>query len=121
MDRFTLWINHGLKHARWPANRMARVALLLALLPLVAGIFLAQSGQIVTSSRHVESLQKELGDLQRDNARLLASISEERSTAHLKERATALGFRPAETADYVRVPIGLHDDMLPLRLGYLNP
>ena len=41
--RLTEWIDHGLKYARWPLSRAARVALVVALALLLVGVYLVQS------------------------------------------------------------------------------
>lgn len=121
MNRLSGWIDHGLKYARWPADRAARVALLMALLLSIAGIHLAQSSAIVTANRRVEELRRELQDTHRRNALLMASIGEAAMAAKLKQRAEALGFKPADRIEFVGVPVNLHDDMPSLRDGVVNP
>jgi hypothetical protein len=121
MNRLSVWINHGLKLARWPVDRAARVALLVALLMAIASIQLAQSGAIVTANRRVEALRAELQDLRRRNGLLLTTIGDAASAARLKERAEKLGFQPAESIEFVAVPKRLRDDMPSLRDGYLGP
>ncbi|HEY4691252.1 MAG TPA: hypothetical protein VIK33_18220 [Anaerolineae bacterium] len=121
MNRLTEWIDHGLKRARWPTSRAARVALIVSLGLLLVGVYLVQSSQIVMSTRHVESLRQELTELRRENALRLASISELASVVKLLERAKALGFQPADVVEFIVVPIVLHDDAPSLREGYLNP
>lgn len=126
--RLTEWIDHGLKYARWPPpleilgfrhtrvggrwplSRAARVALVVALALLLVGVYLAQSGQIVTAGRHVETLRRDLASLRRENALRLASIAEAASGVKLLERAAALGFQPAERVEFVMAPAALRDD-----------
>ena len=121
MSRLSVWLNHGLKVARWPTDRLVRVALLVALILSVAGIHLAQSGAIVAANRRVEALWRELQGLQRRNALLLVSIGEATAAERLEQRAEALGFQPAGLIEFVSVPFELHDDMRSLRDGYLRP
>jgi len=121
MNRLSGWIDHGLKVARWPASRAARVALLLALGLSILGTYLVQSSQIVAANRHVETLQRDLMALRRQNALRLESIAEATTAAKLIERAKALGFQPAEIIEFVSVPTNLHDDTPALRDGYRNP
>ncbi|MGH2592823.1 MAG: hypothetical protein ACRDGG_04860 [Anaerolineae bacterium] len=121
MNRLSGWIDHGLKVARWPASRAARVALLLALGLSILGTYLVQSSQIVAANRHVETLQRDLLALRRQNALRLESIAEATTAAKLIERAKALGFQPAEMIEFVWVPTNLHDDTPALRDGYRNP
>lgn len=121
MNRLTEWIDHGLKYARWPASRAARVALLVALGLLLVGVYLVQSSQIVTSSRHVETLRRDLDELRRENALRLSVIAEATSAERLLERAAALGFQPAEVVEFVALSTMIGDDVPTLRDGYLDP
>ena len=121
MNRLSIWLNHGLKHARWPAARAARLVLLVALILSLAGIHLAQSSAIVAANRRVEALRRELQDLERRTALRLTSIGETTAVAKLKQRAAALGFQPAERIEFVVVPAGVRDDMPSLRDGTLRP
>ena len=121
MNRLSGWIDHGLKVARWPASRAARVALLLALGLSILGTYLVQSSQIVAANRHVETLQRDLMALRRQNALRLESIAEATTAAKLIERAKTLGFQPAEIIEFVSVPTNLRDDAPALRDGYRNP
>lgn len=121
MNRLTEWIDHGLKYARWPASRAARIALLVALGLSLVGVYLVQSSHIVTASRHVETLRHDLMILRRENALRLSSIAAASSAVRLVERAAALGFRPAEIVEFVVLPTLLRDDAPSLRDGYLDP
>ena len=121
MNRLTEWIDHGLKYARWPPSRAARIALLVALGLSLVGVYLVQSSHIVTASRHVETLRRDLMILRRENALRLSSIAAAGSAARLLERATALGFQPAEIVEFVAMPTPLRDDAPSLRDGYLEP
>ncbi len=121
LNRLGGWIDHGLKVARGPASRAARVALLLALELSIVGIYLVQSSQIVAANRHVETLQRDLLALRRQNALRLAAIAGATTAAQLTERAQALGFQPAETVEFVWVPVDLRDDRPTPRDAYLIP
>jgi hypothetical protein len=121
MNRLTEWIDHGLKYARWPASRAARIAVLVSLGLLLASAYLVQTGQIVTASRHVEMLRRDLTALRRGNALRLSAISELTSAARLIERARALGFEFAEAIEYVVMDAALHDDAPSLRDGNPDP
>lgn len=115
MNRISVWIDHGLKVARWPASRTARVSLVLALALLMLGAYLVQSSQIVVSNRHVETLRNDLDVLRRQNALRLESIAEATNAQKMMERAKALGFVPAEVVEFVSVATSLHDDTPSLR------
>ena len=109
-QRFTAWLNQGLKRQHWSARRVTQMALLMALGVMVAALYLVQSSQIVTSTRQVQQLREELADLQRDNADLSMKISLSSTRAQLQQRATALGFALTENVLYVAVPHMPQDD-----------
>lgn len=121
MNRLSVWIDHGLRAARWPASRAARLALLLALGVSILGIYLVQSGQIVAANRHVETLRNDLLTLRRQNALRLESIAEATTVTKLVERAQTLGFVPAEVVEFIAVPVSLRDDTPSLRDVYVDP
>ena len=110
MNRLTEWIDHGLKRARWPASRAARIAVFLSLALLLAGVYLVQSSQIATTNRRAEAMRRALTELRRENALRLSRIAELTSAARMLERAGALGFQAAEIVEFVRVPVVIHDD-----------
>jgi len=110
MNRLTEWIDHGLKRARWPASRAARIAVFLSLALLVADVYLVQSSQIATTNRRAEAMRRALTELRRENALRLSRIAELTSAARTLERAGALGFRVAEIVEFVRVPVVIRDD-----------
>lgn len=121
MNRIGVWIDHGLKNARWPVDRARQMILLVVLAALIAGAYLLQSSQIVTTSRHVETLREELDGLRRHNSQLLSSIAQATTGENMLSRAAALGFEPATTIEFVRVSMALHDDTPSLREGYAQP
>jgi len=109
-QRLAAWINQGLKRQHWSARRVTQMALLLTLGVMVAALYLVQSSQIVTSTRHVQLLREELGAVQRENADLSMKISLSSTRAQMQQRATALGFAPTENVLYVAVPHLPQDD-----------
>jgi hypothetical protein len=115
------WIDHGLKRARWPASRTARMVLILGLGLSIVGAYLVQSSHIVAANRHVETLRSDLLTLRRQNALRLESIAEATTAAKMMERARALDFVPAEMIEFVTLPFGLDDDTPTLRDVYANP
>lgn len=121
MNRLSGWIDHGLKNAHWPVSGATRASLLLVLGLLIAGTYLMQSSQIVTTSRHIETLRSELIDLRRSNSLLLVSISQTTSAKRMMERAVANGFKPAEIIEFVTVATSLQSDAPSLRDGYISP
>ncbi len=109
-QRFTAWINQGLKRQNWSARRVAQMALLIALAVIVAALYLVQSSQIVTSTRQVQLLRDELSQLQQSNADLAMKISVMTTRAQLQQRATALGFSYTGNVLFVAVPHLPQDD-----------
>jgi cell division protein FtsL len=107
---FSDWVNQGLKHARWPISRVLQMGVLIAICAAVAVLYLVQSSQIVTTTRHVDSLREQLATLQRENAELTLQISAAGSVEQLKQRAQALGFEPAQTVMYLPVQALPADD-----------
>ena len=98
-----LW-THGVKQPNWPVGPVAvRLGLVLSLIGLLAGLYLAQAGEIATTGRHIEALRQQRDELQRENAELLDQIAVEGSILRLQERATKLGFVPATQVEYLKV------------------
>jgi len=98
-----LW-KHGARRPSWPVGPVAvRLGLLLALVGLLAGLYLAQASEIATTGRRIESLRQQRDELQRENAELLDQVSIEGSIPRLQERAARLGFVPATQVEYLRV------------------
>jgi len=99
----SLW-THGAKQPSWPVGPVAvRLGLLLALVGLLAALYLAQASEIATTGRRIESLRQQRDELQRENAELLDQVAIEGSLPRLQERAARLGFAPAAQIEYLRV------------------
>ncbi len=109
-QRFTAWLNQGLKYQSWSARRVAQMGLLIALGVVVAALYLVQSSQIVTSTRQVQLLREELTELQQANADLAMKISLISTRAQLQQRAEALGFSITGNLLFVGVPHMPQDD-----------
>jgi cell division protein FtsB len=109
-QRFTAWLNQGLKRQNWSARRVAQMGLLIALGVVVAALYLVQSSQIVTSTRQVQLLREELAELQQTNADLAVKISLMTTRAQLQQRAESLGFAPTGNLLFVAVPHLPQDD-----------
>jgi Tfp pilus assembly protein PilN len=120
-QRWTAWIDQGLKPERWSATRLARLGLLLGIVLAVAGLYLLQSSEIVTASRRVQALSDQLTQLQQDNAELVAEIGELGSIEQLRRRAEALGFQAAQTMVYLPVRYLPLEDQPSLQDIYLPP
>ena len=109
-QRFTAWLNQGLKRQNWSARRVAQMGLLIALGVVVAALYLVQSSQIVTSTRQVQQLRDELTELQQANADLAMKISVMTTRPQLQQRAESLGFGPTGNLLFVAVPHVPRDD-----------
>ncbi len=104
------WVNQGLKQAHWSMSFLMRVALMMVIVAAFAILYLVQSSQIVTMSRHVQQLQVDLVQLQQDNAQLALQISAVGSVDRLQARAEKLGFVPAAGIIYLPVKSQPVDD-----------
>ena len=109
-QRFTAWLNQGLKRQNWSTRRVAQMGLLIALGVVVAALYLVQSSQIVTSTRQVQLLREELAELQQANADLAMQISTMTTRAQLQQRAESLGFASTGNLLFVAVPHLPQDD-----------
>ena len=109
-QRFTAWLNQGLKRQNWSVRRIAQMGLLIALGVVVAALYLVQSSQIVTSTRQVQLLREELAELQQANADLAMKISLMTTRAQLQQRAESLGFAITDNLLFVAVPHLPQDD-----------
>ena len=109
-QRFTAWLNQGLKRQNWSARRVAQMGLLIALGVVVAALYLVQSSQIVTSTRQVQLLREELVQVQQANADLAMKISVMTTRAQLQQRAETLGFAATGNLWFVAVPHLPQDD-----------
>ena len=114
-NRFTDWANQGLKMAHWPVSRVARLGLLIGIGVAIAALYLLQSSEIVTASRHVQSLRGDLAQLRHTNADLAVAISKAGSVDQLKQRAQAMGFESAQSVVYLPVHTLPVDDAPSLR------
>jgi hypothetical protein len=96
--------SHGAKQSSWPVGPVAvRLTLVVALLGLLAGLFLLQASEIAVTARRVETLRQKRDDLRRENADLLDQIAVEGSIPRLQDRAAKLGLAPASQVEYLPV------------------
>ena len=95
---------HGTKQPTWPVGPVAlRIALLIALAALLAGLYLWQASEIATTGRRIEMLRQQQQALVRENSDLLDQIAIEGGIQKLQERASRLGFTPATQVEYLPV------------------
>ena len=95
---------HGTRKPDWPVGPVAvRLALLVVLAGLLAGLYLWQASEIATTGRRIEILRQHKQELERENAELVDQIAVEGSVPRLQERASRLGFVPANQAEFLQV------------------
>src|SRR5512136_1999775 len=86
---------HGTRKPAWPVGPVAvRLALLVVLAGLMAGLYIWQASEIATTGRRVEMLRQRKLELERENADLIDQITMDGSIPRLQERASRLGFVP---------------------------
>jgi hypothetical protein len=96
--------SHGIKQPNQPIGPVTvKLALFLALIGLVAGLYLWQASEIAATGRRIEALRQRRQDLERESTELLEQIAAEGSLPALQERAAKLGFSPATQVDYLPV------------------
>ncbi|MBN1888172.1 MAG: hypothetical protein JW850_09285 [Thermoflexales bacterium] len=106
MNRLSKWAMH-VKRAGRPSWLWAvRLALIVAMAVLVAGLYLAQASQMSTTGRQLESMREQHDQLKRENAELLYLISRDANIASLQQRSAAKGLVPAENIVYLAVNSG---------------
>ncbi len=112
--------SHGSKRSGLPVGSVAlRLTLVVALLSLLAGLFLLQASEIAVTARRVEALRQKRDDLRRENADLLDQIAVEGSIPSLQDRAAKLGLVPANQVEYLPVT-AIPPDSAPTLRGQWN-
>ena len=113
--------SHGIKQPSQPIGpAVVKLALFVALVGLVAGLYLWQASEIAVTGRRIEVLRQRRQDLQRENTELLEQIAVEGSVPAVQERAARLGFSPAAQVDYLPVTAVPPDTMPALRVQWLG-
>ena len=108
--------SHGVKQSSQPNGPMSvKLALFVAMVGLVAGLYLWQASEIAATGRRIEVLRQRRQDLERENNELLEQIAVEGGIPSLQERATRLGFSPTTQADYISVTAVPPDSVPTLR------
>lgn len=101
------WLSHGFKRA--PSLFEAQSALgwgvVVALLSLLGVVYLSQASQQIASGYHMQVMTFELKELQKDNTYLEAQIAAGQQVEHLRRKAIALGFSPADPEDIEYLPV----------------
>ncbi len=89
-------ILRAFKQAPWrtQTQSVAVLAVVLFVMAILGGLYLAVAARAGTAGRDLQNLQQRQDDLIRENDQLRAELAELRSVTRLEERARALGFSP---------------------------
>lgn len=100
---FMEWVTHGIKRGRFEMGPRAvfYVFALVAVMTLVATIYLTLVSRTAACGRHIEQLRTELSWLRRGNEQLEVQVAEEGSISRLLERATELGLVLAGQVEFI--------------------
>jgi cell division protein FtsL len=103
MSNFVQWVTHGIKRGRFEMNRRTIVYCLavVALLVLIATLYLMLVSQTAARGRRIEQLREELVWLKKENEQLEVEIAKASSISRLRSRAIELGFAPAEQVEFL--------------------
>jgi cell division protein FtsL len=103
MSNFMQWVTHGIKRGRFEMNRrtILYVSVVVALLVVLATLYLVLVSQTAARGRHIEQLREELAWLKKENEQLEVEIAKASSIVRLRSRAIELGFVPAEQVEFL--------------------
>ncbi len=102
---FMQWVTHGIKRGRFEmsARGVFYLSTLVAVVALVAVLYLTLVSQTAACGRHIEQLRTELLQLERENEQLETQVAAAGSISRLWGRAIELGFVPAEQIEYISI------------------
>ena len=94
---------HGvLKRKEKMQRLLARLLLgVVVITTVLAGIYLTLVASNVHTARRLWAMEHEIANAMRDNQALMTEIARLSSIPVLQERSVALGYRPAESVDYL--------------------
>lgn len=94
---------HGvLKRKEKMQRLLARLLLgVVVITTILAGIYLTVVASNVHTARRLWALEHEITNVTRDNQALITEIARLSSIPVLQERSVALGYRPAESIDFI--------------------
>ncbi len=80
--------------------------LALVLIASITGIYLSISAQAAASGRRIQSLERQINNINNEIAQLTANLAADRSVENMKNRAEDLGFVPLNPheAVYLEIP-----------------
>jgi hypothetical protein len=95
------WVQHALERSGWrPRRQVAWLVILGVVITLIfGGAYLTQIANFATINREIEALIEQRDRLERENESHRADIAQFQTVPRLLQRAQALGFRPATSAD----------------------
>lgn len=94
---------HGVLRRQEKAQRLIAQLLLGVVITttVLAGIYLTVVASNVHTARRLWAMENEISNVQRTNQALITEIARLSSIPVLQERSVALGYRPAESIDYM--------------------
>ena len=96
---------HGVQRHKTQLDRtLARIFLAVVLVvTALAAAYLNLVASNVRLSRHVWTMEQDLGEVERVNQELTVEIARWSSIPVLQERSVALGYAPAENVEYLKM------------------
>ncbi len=94
---------HGIPRRQEKAHRLIAQLLLLVVITtaLLAAAYLTLTASNVHTGRQVWTLERQIVEAQRENEALKVEIARLSSIPILQKRSVALGYRPADSIDYL--------------------
>lgn len=99
-------IVHGTKKRSGSQVSQRQMRYLLAAavaLTIVAGLYLVMVSRTAAKGRHIQSLQKELLELEQENEQLEVRVASEGDVSRLVQRSIELEYAPARQVEYLQV------------------
>ena len=115
-------VNRSARQTRELVRRLGKLSeaqaamgwgIILLILTLLGAIYLNQSSKIAAVGRHVQELQYELNEVQRENAQVERDIAEAQSLERLHAETVRLGFVPSQASDIEYLVVPDYPDTLP--------
>jgi len=99
-------VAHGIEQDQPVSGRRAflRLLLLVLVLSVVAGSYLAIVSHTAGQGRHIQQLEKDLFDVRAENQHIEVQLAEEESVQRLLKRAQEEGFVVPDEVEYLVAP-----------------
>jgi len=91
--------------------------LALVLIASITGIYLSISAQAAASGRRIQSLERQINNINNKIAQLTANLAAERSAENMKTRAEEMGFMPLNPHEAIYLEIPGYDPQADLVLA----